>query len=774
MPLCVAALLLTTGCKKEKNERTFSFEAEAEMPAAEGDAKSHLVNEEYVYWDLGDQISINSNVGEADDLKVGVLQSKAGEGFNGVFVAELLDGSNKFAALYPHASGNVIELNNSGAVQQLRLDYPSVQEFSSDFSFSQGGCPMVAYNNSGNYPFLMRFHNLCGIVRVELYSTLGETYQLSDVTFTSTSHISGLFDVRDYDKAEPYLVGGTNNTITIPCAGRYVGGGSTALLTFYLTLPQTAPNGADVEYPLTMTVHATQNGTHMQVVKNVTLKIRRNGITKLPALNLNSWSESGNGDAEAGIVGDGSEMRPFQIYSVADLVKVRDAMNTAFNAHTSAKINGITVTTNSFFRIMRSDIVLTDENWTSSIERFTGHLTYTATTMSSTPGITNNTSRPIVNELSEGSVIENIAIKGTAHFTVDPTASESEFTYSPLCRTNRGTIRNCEIASTASFSLSTTKSGADIGVGGICVSNWGTVEGCGCRGTLTSNNHSVAGVCFINEGTVRGCYCSSPMGTTESTGNMGGICYKNTANGSVVESYFAASTVNTKASVGGIVYENSGMVNHCYVGTESITTTAKLGGIVNKNISGVVDYCFVNSSALSALGNLGGIVCDMTGGEVRNCYMNRPSTALWCKSSSTEVYCGGVVALLNGGAVRNSYAYVNFSGSLPNKGTVAGRFAKGTIVNCYGMAPDFSIPFYGMKDAGETATVSGCFSGEVGTTPPEGITYIPSTTFFTDMTAALNAWVATNGSYYLNWEQLTPSSEPTLHNPYSAKKHRRR
>ena len=58
-------MLLFVGCEKEKeNVRTksFNFEATIEQLQSSDSTKVYFNNEQWIYWELGDQISIGSNM----------------------------------------------------------------------------------------------------------------------------------------------------------------------------------------------------------------------------------------------------------------------------------------------------------------------------------------------------------------------------------------------------------------------------------------------------------------------------------------------------------------------------------------------------------------------------------------------------------------------------------------------------------------------------------------------------------------------------------------
>lgn len=783
----VASLLLFVGCEKDVQKSSFEFNAIAERPTSDDGAKTHLVNEQYVYWDEGDVISLASDFEYGDDVAMATLVRRVGGSeFNGMFQAELSESASKFLALYPYNEGNVINYSG-GSFSDVTMMFPKEQRFTTDNTFGVDACPMVAYNVSGEYPFKLLFHNLCGFARIQIFSSI-DPKQINSISFTETSttpkQISGPFSVRNFDNYDPYLVPtdatGGNLSCNIPVSFT-VGNGTSGLLTCYLALPALDPasgsNGATT-YTITMTVRNTAN---QQCKKVFSVPIRRNGITMMPALDITMWSESGSGSADASIAGIGTQDRPFKIYTAQELLQVRDAINA------NSTINSKTITSNTYFKIMRSDIVLNntddpfdpnDVAWTQGIRNFQGHFIYGASN-SSNPGITNNSNCPLFESITENGVVQGITIKGTMERT-----TTDVFDFSPLCYTNRGSIIDCVIASDARFSVTSTNA-STCGVAGICRDNYGSIQGCGCKGSLFASNHAVAGIVLHNRGSLSACYISSPMMALNGTLYAGGICYENTSNGSISDCYFAANISTSNAHWGGIAYSNAGSITHCFVDHSGILHTDKsVGGIVNVNTAGSIDYCFNQTDLMyggqagMTGGGLGGIVNRMSGGEIRNSYCNIPTVSF----TLTSGYGGGFVADMSGGAIKNCYSYLdlhNDGGSAV--GSFVGRITGGEIVNCYGYEVlDGGRNFYGQ---GSDEFISHSYvylasaAKKKGARKDGAITPFDATQdAYQTLALNLNEWVTSNGSPYRAWNQ-SGFSIPTLSSTAPASKarsHRRK
>lgn len=737
--------LLMTGCKKEMVSLTFL--AEAEAPAEDG-AKTYLSNESMVFWEEGDQIDAQ---GEKDDSKR-VLEFKGGESnptalFEVSQDAKFTGGSSVFYALFPHNDGNTLGNGN------MQVVFPADQGYVDDNTFGRAACPMVAYGGDRDNDEVVRmtFHNLCGLVRIQLRNT-SDIKTLKSITFTSQDEskpLSGLFEVHNYDSYSPYVTAtpGSSSVTTINNINQTI---STTPLTFYLVLP--AGSGT-TNYSLTMQVNAEYGNTPYYFKKSFTVPIRRNGITKMQSLAIYSWSQSADlsGDATIGITGNGTASRPFLIYTADELVMVRDAYRN------SSSINGYPVSNSGLcFRLMRSDIVLNDENWTSGIPSFSGTFIFGGNQTSS-HGITNNSSSPIFESILSSGSVTNLAVKGNSSWSM-----EESVHYSPLCRTNAGRIINCRVVD-ASYVISYSGSDA-LGLAGICVENSGTISGCGCRATLVAPH--VAGICYHNtsNGNIKGCYVSSPMTVYNSTSQAvraAGVCYRN--EGTIQDCYFAANIHAPRATEwGGLAYLNTGTVKHSYVDASGIIqSTTSVGGIVHTMTGGMVDNCWndadlmnVQNTTAYTSGGLGGIVFSLQGGEIRNCIRYRPAGSFTCTGGGIV---GGFVARMTGGFIRNSAFYGDLTQSTSSKGAFVGSFTGGTIENAYAyQSLGTTLAFY-YQTANSGTTFVDCF----GQTVKTGVT-IPSS--YADLLSSLNShgWTENSGSYK-SWQAYdTENSAPPI------------
>lgn len=699
-------LFFAVGC--EKDTETVSLLAQLEQIEADADAKSYLQDESMIYWDTDDKFSVATDLMDNNTFKLSELEMRDGSYFNAVFNVEAPEGSQKFIALFPHNDNHQVAWQPDGNISSLKVNIPATQVFRTDdkgdFTFGKEAMPMVAWEPYGE---VLHFHSLGGIVRIQLYAT-GNTNSNKSVTSiefeeVNGKQISGLFNVKDWDQFAPYLESAStadaDKKITLSC-NRTI---ANNFLTFYLVLPAYEPqrmsdNTTGTPYKLQMTVKAS-DGT--QCVKNFSVMIRRNGLTMLRALEIVDWVPSGsNGNANVHLVGNGTQERPFKIYTVDDLVKVRDAFNNDAN---QGNINGMLPDENTYFELMRNDLQLTPQTWTEGIRNFKGHFVFKANAASSAGhGITNTSGKPIFESIATNGFIEGFVVKGSASFNYESfPGNVTSFYFSPICNINNGTIKDCIIQSGSHISAAVLNSTdvESVGVTGFAVTNNGRIIGCNNQGSLSAPNRIVAGICLFNgtQGKIISCNIVSPSNIQAS--RIGGICYRN--EGIVRTCYTAFNTASsqnaTTANWGGIVYDNRAAVNNCALMPSGvINTTGTVGGIVNTN-SGIIDSCRNNASQCFAKSVMGGIVAELNGGEVRNSYCDIPNSAFWFDITATQKAVGGLVGVMKGGILKNCYSRLMiYANTGAQKGSVVGNVTGGTIENCYGWNNvSSSTPFYG-------------------------------------------------------------------------------
>lgn len=680
----VLAMVGFSACEEELVHNQFSFNATVEGLSTTDDSKVYLLDEQWIYWELGDRISIGSDSHTGN--YIGDLINTGApdwEGFNGVFITELPWDSKYFVGLFPYSENNVISKaggagNSTGFSAQI--DLPSVQPFRTssagghdgDHTFNRNIYPMVALydghwdDEPGSVAYNLDFHSLAGIVRLQFYDATGSNdKKIRRVTVTSADkQLCGLFNVQGLYTAQPYLSAtdnSSNHTITLDCGedGRRLD----SILSFYLVLPALGNSGVTTSYALSVTLETTDGET---CTKNITsVPVRRTGIAYMRALEVTDWE---SGSTAVRLSGNGTAERPFRIYSATDLIYLRNCYNADTAVGTPRTINGRPITGHTYIRIMRTDIALTNSNWTTGISNFVGHMTDVSNSVSNLPGITNNSTYPLFASIKAGGVVEGITVKSAIP------SYTGVGNFSPFCVENHGTLRNCVLSSTSSV-VSTSAS-----LAGIVVRNssTGVVEGCHCDGSLSADGNAVGGVCLQNEGTVTGCFVNTLAVPAAAT--VGGIVHSNT--GTVTDCYFASRITSGSSNWGGIVYGNDtpGIIERCYYSsTAVITTSGTAGGIVHDLTNNKINRCRFEGSILAA--SAAGIAHTVSGGSVINCYVDASAAQLRGDDAAA-----GLVAYLSDGSIDNSFVHrSSITGTAVSTvlGGVVASVTGGTVVNCY-------------------------------------------------------------------------------------------
>lgn len=693
--------MLFSACRPEPDPPVptsrFEFNSTIEQLDGDNDSKVYLDNERWIYWELGDNISIGSDLTRRDDTVYRATLIDATfdpEYFNGIFMSYLPNDSRYFLGLHPHNPKNRI-VSNGGTNFTATIFLPDTQTFRTDgvidgdITFDKQVYPMVAWYGGewGDDPataFNLDFHALGGIVRLNLFNNSGDR-TLKSITIRSRNgmHLKGPFLIHDYKIEDPYLsrpsdLGKDSDSIlTIYCGegGRHFGSGD--LLTFYVVLPALGGRSVTTTYPLTMMLTDMEGNTF---TKRFTVPIRRTGMTNMRAMGVDDWatgSGNGNGSGSAGLSGCGTETRPFKVYDTTDLKYLRDCYNSDDPVR---RINGQPITSDTWIAIMRSDIVINDTNWKAGINNFVGHLIDLS--HQSNPGITSRSTKPLFQKIAVGGVVEGITLKCGSMITDNTPAGVCTF-----CDNNAGEIRNCAITSEPGSSRRITS--VNTKMAGICRVNSGTIVGCRNDAKMeVQQGNALAGICLDNRGTIKECFVSSEMKAYVTDGaHVAGICLENNSIGTVKDCYFATRVTSTGANDAywaGIVYTNSGTVEHCYLSSTShIYTTKDVGGIVAENIgtNSKVDYCWVAGQLRGV--NVGGIVKSMASGKVINCFNTNNAMITLTEANSVG---GGLVGSMSGGSIDNSYVYDIFMTgpqTSADMGGIVGQATGGSCNNCY-------------------------------------------------------------------------------------------
>ena len=750
--LTIAIALLTlalipVACHKENRIHQFQFTATTERPQND-DAKVRLVDERYILWEYDDEISIGSNTSGDDKYRAWLYYSTPDNedwgAYNGIFLTTLPENSQYFLGLHPASDNNIISAG-SGSAFTANIDVPATQTYRNDSTFDKQVFPMVAWyggvwdNSSQSTPFNLDFRSLASIVRLQFVNGTGATSAIRSITVTSPDkQLNGLFLVNNYNTYDPYLTGleSSKRSVTIDCGSSGVAFPNNKLLTFYLVLPAFTGRDNTTQYNnLTVTVTNTSSQSCSRTIGSV--KTRRNGISYMPALSIDAWASA----PTPTIAGNGTEDRPFKVYDINDLKYLRDCYNSG-----TRTINGQPITANTYIKLMRSDIVLTQDNWAAGIRNFEGH--FLTMNQQSNPGITNTYPNvPLFESIGSNGEVVGLTVKSSGSNTLTNATGVS-----PFCTQNDGRIIDCALTSNPSNSNYTISIFSSFA--GICVTNNGTIQGCRCDARVqVQSNKNFAGICFINNGTIQGCQASD-ITLRDVTAKAAGICYQNSTTGTVKDCYFAANITESTADWGGIVYENSGIVKHCYMSaTGHIYTSKGVGGIVRNNIgaSSLVDYCYVSGPLQGR--SVGGIVDSLVAGEVRNCFNS--NTAMITVTTASSVG-GGLVGYVKGGQVNNSYVKEITLIRRNNNaviGGLAGAVTGGAFSYCYSYE-DYNV-FYGTST---TATYDHCYLVDGSQAGVTTVGNYPTTNFAT-LTTNLNG---SGNSNYSTWVQPNASSAPEL------------
>ena len=789
----MATMLLTMGLTACHDDEVVevSFKASLEQPTNADSSKVYLQDERYVYWELGDRITIFGDAGEdggrkaytarlVDANNIGGQDGQDMGFFNGVFVTTMPWGSQYFLGLYPHSEDNAVSSVSGNSFGTVTINLPAVQTVRSDamgdMTFNKNVFPMVAWYG-GNWTdsttaYNLDFHSVASIVRVQLFNTSGEDVSLDSIVFTSRNNatqLSGPFTIENYKTEDPNVrqttatektarvtVAALNNGVSSPLD---ISLDNTTLKSFYLVLPAYKGRHQTTTYQLTMTVHAKKGGEAKTFSQNFTVATRRNGITYMRAIAIGNWESA---TLTPGLVGNGTAARPFKVYTRADLVYLRDCYNSG-----NGTINNQTITEDTYIRIMRSDIALSPSTWTEGIYNFKGHISYTTTgnTSTSNPqGIVNNSGKPLFNTITSEGYVEGIPV------ICDTTIVIGTQPFSPLCLDNHGEIVNCYVTSRkgeAQGSMSTqTPGSSSYPIAGICINNHNLIKGCGCMVKFSSQRRDVAGICYANHGTIQECYTSGPMTVTDAN-SAAGICYTNFNDGTVKDCYFSSMPDSVNFNWGGLVYTNQGRVEHCYVGeTSSITSSGGVGGIVYSNEDGgTIDYCW-SEAALKGNG-VGQIAARMTGGTIVNCFCNNSLTTVSLQSTSATAGGGGLVGeMSDSSTLANSFAYINKVQRINNMGSIGALVGvvNGTaarIKNCYTYeTAGGSTVMVGTYTTENTGLFENCYI-VAGSQSATGLTtYAATSANFGDINTALNDGIVT-GSGWASWQQ-SGDNPPTL------------
>lgn len=760
--LCIASALLmlvVVACNHTENGVAVEFDATLPILNEEEQdgSKTYFVGERYVYWEQSDSVVVCISEGNdyeeegADEGEQSCSLAGGGNTRDGsfrIFIGEENEpeGFGESVSMFPSSS----EINSSGKMLKNTISYDGSDfvfkcflsdkqyyrpgfrvnsiETDSDLTFSKKALPMVAYCTGGK-PRL-RFYTPCGLIRLQLFSSSTATkgfVNLKTITITcdatndgSPTNLSGQFSVEDYKTMNPTLIpestASTDQTIVYDCGDEGVLIDND-VKSFYIVIPY-VDGSAENRTRYNFTVEFKNDRDQVQT-GHLTARVARNTITKIPAIDVKTKDIS--------IVGNGTALRPFQIYDVEDLIKVRDAFESS-----DPYLNGVSlkpVSDSVYFVLSRGDITLTTVNWTKGI-KFNERCAF----YGSENVITNNSANPIFAS-SYGS-IRHLYVQGTCS------------AYSPLCDENYGMISHCH---------SNVVNNASHNFGGLCYQNNGTIRRCDygiVMGVSTATGTSdFSGICDQNtsDGTIEECFCDCSI--SNPGGVASGICRSN--EGNIENSYFTKELSGDRAF--GICHTNSGNVVRCHTQNGNIIKGKKeAAGICGAN-TGLIDMCYNLSDVETELQDVAGLVIT-NNGTMRNVY-NEGGV------SSESGNASGMVATNTGGTLRNGFNLGNVSSDNVGGGAfvvgIVGTVA-GEVENCYTTGGVDVEGSGGQADAVSTGSGSftTCYYLDGHTTSTDAVVKTDLEMKSQDFVDDLNGCSATSGDDYREW--VLSSSYPRL------------
>lgn len=379
---------------------------------------------------------------------------------------------------------------------------------------------------------------------------------------------------------------------------------------------------------------------NIATVDNGIVKAISAGTTKIRVTSLSNQSLT----AECTIVVKilGTSDNPYLIYTVQDLLKIRDSINSG----------NLKYSTNAY-KLM-ADLDFSNEHYWTPIG---------PSETVSFKGIFDG----------NGKVIRNINI-GTSNTTVSM-GYAGFFGY-----LNGGNVK--------SLGIQWNKLNASGITGGIAgqIINGSKIDNCYSTGGFFNNSYCGGIVGMVTDGEINNCYFTGSItkNTDGSFTNSGGIA-GNISDGKINNCY---STSNiTGYYSGGIVGNASNIItmSDCY--SSGDVSGYNSGGVIGKIIKGAtITNCHSSGNITSFAGlgpSVGGIVGFAEDVQINNCY----STGN-INGDGSGSNCGGILGFARSGSLINCYANGNIK-SDGYAGGIAGNM-KGNIYNCYAIG-DVSV-----------------------------------------------------------------------------------
>jgi len=198
-------------------------------------------------------------------------------------------------------------------------------------------------------------------------------------------------------------------------------------------------------------------------------------------------------------------------------------------------------------------------------------------------------------------------------------------------------------------------------------------------GNVSGSSSDIGGLVANNSGTIENCYVTANV--AGNFNNVGGLIANNS--GTIRDCHVDGNIDGQLSCTGGLVANNSGTIEFCYV-TGNVEADGWIVGVLVGENSGLISSCFAtgDSEALSQVGGL----CGSNGGTIEYSYATG-----WILGQQTDV--GGLVGSNNSsGQIRNCYAHGDVGVGLfqvgglvgSNSGTIDKSYSKGEIVYAQG------------------------------------------------------------------------------------------
>ena len=602
--LCSVAFAVFASCeKREEISEGIQTELTARIESY-GDTRTSLSDLQngnyYPLWSEGDEIAVYAD-GDTQPSKF-VLQS--GQGTTEAVFRGMKDGTD-FIALYPFGENAVIQ---NGV---LGFSLPAKQQYA-ERSFGQGSYPMIASGKDG----VLNFKNLCSVIKISLYGK--ET--VKNITLTAndkSTFVSGNATVQTIYGDEPELVmsSGGSNSVILECTNG-VGITEDNATDFCIVIPAQTYKGG-----LTLSV-ATVRGT-MEKTITKDLVFDRSQLREVESF---EFRLEGDVDASGSLQGEGTLSSPFEIYNLADLLLVQEAVNSQIGKIVSASTAEEVDARSAHYRLM-ADMDLSGVcgeniwNW-KPIGDYSTDETYVFSGVFDGDGHSVKGLYIVSDKMYQGffgclsGVIKNLSVEGIV-------------VGNGCCGIICGSIDNYKNSTTIvsnCISRGSVKSGEGYidtynGFGGI-IGEGGNIYDCTNYATLDVKTAITGGITGSTSLTVKNC---TNYGSVSGNAYIGGIIgYENAG-----ELYNSSNKgrVTGNRYVGGLAgYSRQGAkLYNCY-NLGDITGGDKTGGIVgmcdtdsDRPLQTKVKNC-VNAGTVESSSQQSGGICGYNVSEVTNCY----------------------------------------------------------------------------------------------------------------------------------------------------------